>query len=161
MVAEPGRVINGQAQIRDAYEQVFMAGKGQLAIMPRQVLVLEGDVALLYDSWQITGTNPDGSPMSASGSSVMLLRRQSDGNWLYVVDDPFTQVYSTFQAARRRWRFADPGAGRNWFPAAGRLRSQSTGRTAAGWDPLGASRHVGRELRIDDEADGRTAAART
>jgi ketosteroid isomerase-like protein len=68
-----------------------MAGKGQLAITPRQFLVVEGDVALLYDSWQITGTNPDGSPMSASGRSAMVLRRQPDGSWLYVVDDPFTQ----------------------------------------------------------------------
>ena len=91
MVAEPGRVVSGQAQIRDVYEK-FMAGKGQLAITPRQVLVLEGDVALLYDSWQITGTNPDGSPMSASGSSAMVLRRQPDGTWLYVVDDPFNQT---------------------------------------------------------------------
>jgi uncharacterized protein (TIGR02246 family) len=90
MVAEPGRVISGQAQIRELYER-FMAGKGQLAITPRQVLVVEGDVALVTDSWQITGTNPDGSAMSASGRSAMVLRRQPDGSWLYVVDDPFAQ----------------------------------------------------------------------
>jgi uncharacterized protein (TIGR02246 family) len=91
MVAEPGRVISGQAQIRQAYEG-FLPGKSQLAITPRQVLVLEGDVALASNNWQITGTNPDGSPMSASGTSAEILRRQPDGSWLYVVDDPFTQV---------------------------------------------------------------------
>jgi uncharacterized protein (TIGR02246 family) len=91
MVAEPGRVISGQAQIREAYEG-FMPGKSRLAIMPRQVLVLEGDVALASNNWQITGTNPDGSPMSASGTSAEILRRQPDGSWLYVVDDPFTHA---------------------------------------------------------------------
>jgi uncharacterized protein (TIGR02246 family) len=90
MVAEPGRVVIGQAQIREVYEG-FMTGRAQLAITPRQVLA-GPDVALVSDNWHITGTNPDGSPMSMSGGSSEILRRQPDGTWLYVVDDPFTQV---------------------------------------------------------------------
>jgi uncharacterized protein (TIGR02246 family) len=91
MVAEPGRVVSGRAQIREAYEG-FLAGKGQVTITPRQVLVLGTDVALVSNNWQITGANPDGTPTSVSGRSAEILRRQPDGSWLYAVDDPFTQV---------------------------------------------------------------------
>ncbi len=91
MVAEPGRVVNGRAEIREAY-QGFLAVKGRLAITPRQVLVMGTDIALASNNWQINGANPDGSPMSVGGRSAEILRRQSDGTWLYAVDDPFTEV---------------------------------------------------------------------
>jgi ketosteroid isomerase-like protein len=68
-----------------------MTGKAQLAITPRQILA-GPDVALVSDNWHTTGTNPDASPISMSGGSSEILRRQPDGTWLYVVDDPFTQV---------------------------------------------------------------------
>jgi hypothetical protein len=37
----------------------------------------------------MTGTAPDGSAIEQGGLSVALLRRQPDGRWLMVVDDPF------------------------------------------------------------------------
>lgn len=43
-----------------------------------------GDVALLRADWTITH---DGQ-MVARGSSAEIVRRQSDGAWLYVVDHP-------------------------------------------------------------------------
>ncbi len=47
-------------------------------------VVSTGDIALLYSHWSMT--NPE--PMS--GRTVAVARRQADGTWLFVVDDPIT-----------------------------------------------------------------------
>ena len=51
-------------------------------------MVKSGDTAVTYGAWTLTGTSPDG-PIEMSGKGVAVLRRQPDGNWLYVVDDPW------------------------------------------------------------------------
>jgi ketosteroid isomerase-like protein len=35
------------------------------------------------------GTDPDGNPVSLSGLAAVVHRRQADGFWLYVIDNPF------------------------------------------------------------------------
>jgi len=50
--------------------------------------IVNGDTALLMSDWTMTGTKPDGSPVSSSGTSVEIARRTSDGSWLYVIDLP-------------------------------------------------------------------------
>jgi ketosteroid isomerase-like protein len=39
----------------------------------------------------MTGTAPDGTPIRQSGLSVAVLRKQADGKWLMVFDNPFGQ----------------------------------------------------------------------
>ena len=48
-----------------------------------------GEVALLRAHWRLAGTGPDGKPLEVQGHSVEVIRRQSDGNWLFVIDHPF------------------------------------------------------------------------
>ncbi len=47
-----------------------------------------GDVAVLYDDWQATGTDPHGKRVDISGHAAETVRRQADGTWKFVVDDP-------------------------------------------------------------------------
>jgi uncharacterized protein (TIGR02246 family) len=89
MVAEPGRVVSGRLMIRAMYD-AFMAGGTRIEIAPRRMLT-GTDVALVSNDWHITGTNPDGSPVQARGTSEEVLRRQPDGTWLYAIDDPFSR----------------------------------------------------------------------
>jgi ketosteroid isomerase-like protein len=51
--------------------------------------IQSADVALASASWSIEGTGPDGDPRAVHGTSADLLRRQTDGRWLLVVDHPF------------------------------------------------------------------------
>ena len=37
----------------------------------------------------MTGKTPDGFPIEQSGFSVVVLRKQTDGQWLMVIDNPF------------------------------------------------------------------------
>jgi ketosteroid isomerase-like protein len=50
--------------------------------------VHSGDVALLRSKWSLAGTGPDGKPVAMSGNGTEVVRRQADGTWLFVIDNP-------------------------------------------------------------------------
>jgi hypothetical protein len=53
-------------------------------------LVLEaGDTALVVNDWKLSGTTPDGSAVHQSGRSADVLRHQSDGARLLLIDNPW------------------------------------------------------------------------
>ena len=51
--------------------------------------IRSGDLALLHDSWTLSGTGPDGSPLNLGGTTADVVRRQSDGTWLFAIDNPW------------------------------------------------------------------------
>jgi len=46
-----------------------------------------GDLALMFGSWALAAEGPDG-PISLTGTSAEVARRQSNGSWLLVIDHP-------------------------------------------------------------------------
>jgi uncharacterized protein (TIGR02246 family) len=83
----PGQVVTGRAAIGEVLAG-FLALKGRMSI--ETVRVIEsGDVALLHGAWILSGTGPDGSAIEMAGRNAEVLRRQADGSWLFVVDNPF------------------------------------------------------------------------
>jgi len=48
-----------------------------------------GDIALTTSKWVLEGTGPDGKPMKMEGQSAEVARRQPDGTWLFVIDNPY------------------------------------------------------------------------
>lgn len=48
-----------------------------------------GDLAVLTNEWRATGRQPDGRPLEISGRAIEVVRRQPDGSWRFVVDDPY------------------------------------------------------------------------
>ena len=51
--------------------------------------VVSDDLAQLSSWWQCSATAPDGSAMEIEGHGSELTRRQPDGSWLIVVDNPW------------------------------------------------------------------------
>ncbi|WP_217697517.1 YybH family protein [Nocardia donostiensis] len=47
-----------------------------------------GDIALLIVDWSISGTSPDGHTIDLTGTATDIVRRQADGSWRYVIDNP-------------------------------------------------------------------------
>ena len=47
------------------------------------------DLTLLITEWTINGTEPDGKPINLAGRGTVVLRRQSDGVWLIVIENPW------------------------------------------------------------------------
>jgi uncharacterized protein (TIGR02246 family) len=50
------------------------------------------DVAVLTNEWRATGRQPDGQPLEISGRAIEVVRRQPDGSWRFVVDDPHADL---------------------------------------------------------------------
>jgi len=85
-VVEPGISVRGSDQIREALNGFAALGPrltGEIAGVREA-----GDVALVLNRWSLTGEGPDG-PVEMSGLSADVLRRQHDGSWRVVIDDPW------------------------------------------------------------------------
>jgi uncharacterized protein (TIGR02246 family) len=89
VIPQPGSPVTGQAAIREVLGQL-VALKGQIQL--RTTAVIEsGDLAVVYGEWSVTGgADPDGNPVNLQGRSTELVRRQPDGSWLDVIDDPYS-----------------------------------------------------------------------
>lgn len=86
-VMKPGVVVSGTAGICQALEG-FMALKPTLTIEAQQ-LVQAGDVAQYCARWNIKGVDLTGTAMQLVGRSSSILRRQPDGRWFFLVDNPW------------------------------------------------------------------------
>lgn len=87
VVGEPGVPTQGTPALRTLFEH-FVAIHPKFTFLAHEV-VEAGDIALHFNVWRMTGTAPDGSPIEDGGLSVAVLRRQADGRWLMVIDDPY------------------------------------------------------------------------
>ena len=84
---QPGESVSGRDAIRAALS-------GFLAVKPRMTGQIEkvlraGDTALVANRWSLSGTAPDGQPVSMGATSADVLRRRPDGSWGIVIDDPW------------------------------------------------------------------------
>ena len=68
--------------------QDFLSQGGKIEIETRSA-IQAGEIALLRSRWRFTGTKPDGTPIDATHSSSEVARRQPDGTWRYLIDQPF------------------------------------------------------------------------
>ncbi len=87
----PGQKAEGKAAIREVIEG-FLALNGEFRIEPATVAE-SGDLALVMAKWTLNGTSPDGQPVSIDGQTSDVIRRQADGSWLFVIDNPFGANY--------------------------------------------------------------------
>lgn len=84
---EPGVQVSDQALL----EQMFtnMAAVNPVFDYPDgHEVIVTGDIALHIAPWQMSGRTPDGETISQEGLSVAVLRRQINGDWRLVIDNP-------------------------------------------------------------------------
>ena len=85
--AEPGTLARGAAGISESLSG-FIAMNGKLDIQVTRVLEVD-DLALVIGVWSFDGTGPDGEPVHLEARNADVLRRQSDGTWRFVIDNPW------------------------------------------------------------------------
>lgn len=85
--AQPGMLVTGNAALREAFKQ-FTAISPKITVL-NQDLIQAGDIALHTYAWKMSGKSPDGYPIEQNGFSIIVLRKQPDGRWLMVIDNPF------------------------------------------------------------------------
>lgn len=86
---EPNKPVSDAAVLREMFKSAFTMNP-QFDYSGHEVIV-SGDTAVHIAPWTMTGKLQDGSSVSQSGLSVAVLRRQADGNWLIVIDNPHGQ----------------------------------------------------------------------
>jgi uncharacterized protein (TIGR02246 family) len=86
LVQFPGPAVQGHEAIREAMRG-FLSIKGHMKLTIDRVLRTD-DVALLFSSWTLRGIGLDGNPILSSGQTSDVVRRQADGTWLFVIDNP-------------------------------------------------------------------------
>ena len=87
LMPSPGKLVTGSAAIREALAQ-FIAAKPKMSLTPK-VVAQSGDLAVVTAKWDLAMTGQDGKPANMTGQSAEVVRRQSDGRWLFVIDLPF------------------------------------------------------------------------
>ncbi len=87
LVGQPGMPAMGTPALREAFKQ-FMAIEPKITVTSHEVIQAD-DIALHSSTWKMSGKAPDGSPIEQNGFSVVVLRKQPDGRWLMVIDNPF------------------------------------------------------------------------
>lgn len=85
---QSGQIVVGHDAIREFLRLSITLG----LTMTRDTAVLrsaDGDLALTGGPWRMTGTDADGTPLDLGGESREVVRRQVDGTWLFVIDNPW------------------------------------------------------------------------
>ena len=84
--AEPGILAHGPSGVSEALTG-FISMNGKLDLEVTRVLEA-GDLALVIGEWSFDGTGPDGEPVRLAAKNADVLRRQADGTWRFVIDNP-------------------------------------------------------------------------
>jgi ketosteroid isomerase-like protein len=82
-----GTLVSGNAALRAMFAE-FIAAKAHFTFLGHEVIEAD-DIALHLTPWRMAGVAPDGKAIEAHGLSVAVLRRQADGRWLMIIDDPY------------------------------------------------------------------------
>jgi uncharacterized protein (TIGR02246 family) len=85
--SRPGQVVKGLENIRTSMQSFIDIGVKLEAKVKR--IFQTNNLALLITEWSINGTEPDGEPINLTGRGTVVLRRQSDGTWLMVIENPW------------------------------------------------------------------------
>jgi ketosteroid isomerase-like protein len=85
LVPRPGLGLTGAQRVA-AHDHLLGFGPPMRATV-RHAYV-SGDIALLIVDWAMRGTAA-GEPVDLSGTATDVARRGADGQWRYVIDNPF------------------------------------------------------------------------
>lgn len=88
-VFEPqfGVVLRGVDEIRPALTELA-ALRPRIDYVGEPDVVIVDDIAVVSNTWAMTAQLPDGSVHREGGVSADVLRRQHDGSWLVLIDQP-------------------------------------------------------------------------
>lgn len=87
VVFEPDAPVSDAAQLEQMFSGMAMVNPVFEYSAGHEVIVTD-DIALHIAPWTMTGRSPDGQDIAQAGLSVAVLRKQRDGSWKMVIDNP-------------------------------------------------------------------------
>jgi ketosteroid isomerase-like protein len=89
IVPKPGEpAVGGSPEVLREVLSGFLAVRGTIEIKTTSVIET-GELALLCSEWRLRGTSPHGRAVDVTHRSAEVVRRQPDGTWRYLIDNPF------------------------------------------------------------------------
>jgi uncharacterized protein (TIGR02246 family) len=89
-VRRDGGVARGHAEIRPVFERL-LAMRAKMSTEIVKVVQSGEDLAMVYNDWHMSARRPDGQPVEVSGKAIEVVRRQPDGTWRFILDDPYAR----------------------------------------------------------------------
>jgi uncharacterized protein (TIGR02246 family) len=80
-----GHRVMGRAAVRQDLANLFQL-KPKIQLNERRY-ILHSDTALTTNHWAMTLTGPDGAAQNMTGGGIEVVRKQSDGDWRFIIDD--------------------------------------------------------------------------
>lgn len=84
-----GQPVVGLESIRAAYQSV-LAGRPRMSLKTRSVVMFDDSLAVLHGDWILEAAAVEKGGTPRGGLSTEVVRRQADGSWRFVIDNPHT-----------------------------------------------------------------------
>ncbi|MGA7625924.1 MAG: SgcJ/EcaC family oxidoreductase [Candidatus Acidiferrales bacterium] len=84
-----GHDVIGRESIREALQNL-LPRRGLMTLETRAVVVSQEGLAVLHGGWVIEPPTGMGAELATRGLSTEVVRKQQDGTWLFVIDNPYT-----------------------------------------------------------------------
>ncbi len=89
VVFEPEKPVSNREILKEMFSGMSMVNP--VFTYSGHEVFISGDIATHIAPWTMTGKTPDGTEIKQEGLSVAVLRKQGDGTWLIVIDNPHGQ----------------------------------------------------------------------
>ena len=83
---EPQKPVTGRENLKAAFIQ--FASMNPIFTYSGHEVYISGNIATHIAPWKMTGKLSDGTKIEQSGLSIAVLRKQADGTWLMIQDNP-------------------------------------------------------------------------
>ncbi len=83
-----GSIISGYKNYNSEHKNLLKLG-GKMTSTNKFCIQFE-DIALLKAEWKIETENENGEKIVINGTSSEVVRKQNNGDWLYIIDNPFS-----------------------------------------------------------------------
>jgi uncharacterized protein (TIGR02246 family) len=87
-MSRSGRAAYGAAELREVFRNTF-ANRPQMKFNVRKIIPAGDDLALVVLEWRSKAVAADGEVRLWSGMATDIVRRQPDGEWKIVLDNPY------------------------------------------------------------------------
>lgn len=89
VISYMGDIIQGKENFH--HEHLNLLKLGGSMVSKNKFCVEFDDIALLSADWEITTLDEKGQCITHKGTSSEVVRKQPSGDWLYIIDNPFSK----------------------------------------------------------------------
>lgn len=91
-IDKDGNAINGLANIEKLVANLCNM-KPDIKVYEHKISPVGNDMMYWLDKWTLTATDLQGNLINMKGASANMMRRNNDGVWLWLVDNPFAAPF--------------------------------------------------------------------